>query len=81
MDQTISIFAEQDRFKLISFNPEPRAINCPFPEGVSIVVANSLTPSAKVETLSTRFNLRSVENGFALMLMLKYLEEEKRSDS
>jgi len=39
------------------------------PDGVSLVVANSLTPSPKLLSLGTRYNMRVVECRFALLLL------------
>lgn len=36
-------------------------------------MANTLDASPKLDTLTTRFNLRSVENRFAMILMMKHV--------
>ncbi len=69
MDQTISIFAELGKAKLIEFNPELKAIDVEVPSSVSLVIANSLTPSPKLLTVGTRYNKRVVECRFALLIM------------
>jgi galactokinase len=69
MDQTISIFAELNKAKLIEFNPEVRAIDVKIPDNVSLVIANSLTPSPKLLTVGTRYNKRVVECRFGLLIM------------
>lgn len=69
MDQTISIFAEIGKAKLIEFNPELKAIDVSVPSSVSLVIANSLTPSPKLLTVGTRYNKRVVECKFALYIM------------
>ena len=73
MDQTISIFAERDKVKLIEFNPEPKITDVSIPKDVSIVVAHSLTPNPKLLTLATRFNKRVVECRMALAIFCKSL--------
>ena len=75
MDQTISIFAEMGKAKLIEFNPELRAIDVKVPSNVSLVIANSLTPSPKLLTLGTRYNKRVVECRFGLLLFLLKLKK------
>jgi galactokinase len=69
MDQTISIFAEIGRAKLIEFNPELKAIDVTVPSSVSLVIANSLTPSPKLLTVGTRYNKRVVECRFGLYII------------
>ena len=69
MDQTISIFAELNKAKLIEFNPELRAIDVEIPNNVSLVIANSLTPSPKLLTIGTRYNKRVVECRFGLLII------------
>ena len=71
MDQTISIFAEKNKAKLIEFNPVLKAIDVDIPFSVSLVIANSLTPSPKLLTLGTRYNKRVVECKFALAILAK----------
>ena len=69
MDQTISIFAEKNKAKLIEFNPVLKAIDVNVPSIVSLVIANSLTPSPKLLTIGTRYNKRVVECKFGLLIM------------
>ena len=69
MDQTISIFAEMDKAKQIEFNPELKAIDVTVPKSVSLVIANSLTPSPKLLTVGTRYNKRVVECRFGLLII------------
>ena len=69
MDQTISIFAELNKAKLIEFNPKLRAIDVTVPESVSLVIANSVTPSPKLLTVGTRYNKRVVECRFSLLII------------
>lgn len=65
MDQTISIMAKFNTAKLIDFVPSLKATDVKVPDSVSLVIANSLTPSAKLLTLGTRYNKRVVECRFA----------------
>ena len=51
--------------KHINFVPKLEAEDVRVPASVSLVVANSLTPSAKVLTVGTRYNKRVVECRFA----------------
>lgn len=69
MDQTISIFAELNKAKLIEFNPALKAIDVEIPQGVTLVIANSLTPSPKLLTVGTRYNKRVVECRFGLLII------------
>jgi|LauGreDrversion4_2_1035121.scaffolds.fasta_scaffold435616_1 N-acetylgalactosamine kinase len=69
MDQTISIFAELGKAKLIEFNPSLKAIDVKVPDSVSLVIANSLTPSPKLLTVGTRYNKRVVECRFGLIIL------------
>ena len=69
MDQTISIFADMNKAKLIEFNPSLRAIDVIIPQSVCLVIANSLTPSPKLLTIGTRFNKRVVECKFAMIIL------------
>ena len=72
MDQTICLFGENNKAKLIDFNPiSLRDIN--LPPSVSFIVANSLTPSAKIDTLAFRYNKRVVENKLGIALIAKML--------
>lgn len=68
MDQAISLLAEKSKAALIEFNPL-KAFPVSLPEDVSFVIANSLTPSAKVLTLGTRFNKRACECRLAVKLI------------
>lgn len=69
MDQTISIFAELNKAKLIEFNPTLKAIDVNVHSSVSLVIGNSLTPSPKLLTLGTRYNKRVVECRLALYIL------------
>ena len=69
MDQTISIFAEINKAKLIEFNPVLKAIDVTVPSSVCLVIANSLTPSPKLLTVGTRYNKRVVECRFGLIIL------------
>ena len=69
MDQTISIMAKFNTAKLIDFVPTLKASDITVPDSVSLVIANSLTPSVKVLTLGTRYNKRVVECRFATALL------------
>jgi N-acetylgalactosamine kinase len=81
MDQTISIFGEKNIAKLIEFNPTLKAIDVKVPDSVSLVIANSLTPSPKLLTVGTRYNKRVVECRLALYIMtLKEGEGETVQD-
>jgi galactokinase len=55
--------------KLIDFVPSLKATDVSVPDSVSLVIANSLTPSPKLLTLGTRYNKRVVECRFGLALM------------
>jgi galactokinase len=61
MDQTISIMGEHGKAKYIEFNPKLATYDIPIPEGYSFIVANTLSPCAKVASLSTKYNKRVVE--------------------
>jgi galactokinase len=50
MDQTIALFAELGKLKLIEFNPRVKVTDIAFPEGLCLVISNSLTPSPKLKT-------------------------------
>ena len=69
MDQTISIMGQFNIAKHINFVPKLDAENVNVPESVCLVVANSLTPSAKVLTVGTRYNKRVVECRFAVAML------------
>ena len=55
--------------KLIEFNPELKAIDVDIPQSVTLVIANSLTPSPKLLTVGTRYNKRVVECRFGLLII------------
>ena len=55
--------------KFIDFVPELKATDVMVPESVSLVIANSLTPSPKLLTLGTRYNKRVVECRLATALL------------
>lgn len=55
--------------KLIEFNPTLRAIDVAIPQSVSLVIANSLTPSPKLLTVGTRYNKRVVECRFGMYII------------
>ena len=80
MDQTISIFAEKNKAKLIEFNPVLKAIDVNVPSIVSLVIANSLTPSPKLLTIGTRYNKRVVECKFGLLIMALKLGKAETYD-
>ena len=69
MDQTISIMGQFNKAKLIDFVPSLKANVVSVPSSVSLVIANSLTPSAKILTLGTRYNKRVVECRFGVALL------------
>ena len=69
MDQTISIMGQFNTAKHISFVPKLLAEDVNVPSSVSLVVANSLTPSAKVLTVGKHYNKRVVECRFATGLL------------
>ena len=69
MDQTISIMGQFNQAKHINFVPRLMAENVDMPASVCLVIANSLTPSAKVLTLGTRYNKRVVECRFAVAML------------
>lgn len=71
MDQAISILAEPGTASLIEFNPI-RLHAVPLPEDCTFLIANSLTPSAKVLTVAFRYNKRVVECRIAIALMCKH---------
>jgi N-acetylgalactosamine kinase len=72
MDQTISVMGESGKAFFIEFNPI-KTTPVPLPTGYCFVIANSLTPSAKVLTLGTRYNKRVVECVFAIEILRKRL--------
>jgi len=80
MDQTISIFAELNKAKLIEFNPELKAIDVEIPQSVTLVIANSLTPSPKLLTVGTRYNKRVVECRFGLLIISMNLGKAETYD-
>jgi galactokinase len=55
--------------KLIDFVPSLKATDVKIPDSVSLVIANSLTPSPKLLTLGTRYNKRVVECHFGVAIM------------
>lgn len=69
MDQTISIMGQFNQAKLISFVPKLSASDVNVPDNVSLVIANSLTPSAKVLTVGKHYNKRVVECRMAVAIM------------
>lgn len=69
MDQTISIMGKFNTAKLIDFVPTLKASDITVPDSVALVIADSLTPSAKLLTLGTRYNKRVVECRFATALL------------
>jgi len=73
MDQTICLFGEKNKAKLIDFNPI-RLSSIDLPTSVSFIIANSCTPSAKIDTLAFRYNKRVVENKLGLALIAKNLK-------
>jgi galactokinase len=74
MDQTISIYAEKNQAKLIEFFPELKCHSVELPNDSTIVIANSLTKSTKIDTLAYRYNKRVVENKLALAILSKKLK-------
>lgn len=50
------------------------------PENVSLVIANSLTPSPKLLTVGTRYNKRVVECRFGLLIMALKLGKAEKWD-
>jgi len=58
-----------NKAKLIEFHPTLRAIDVNIPSDVSLIIANSLTPSPKLLTLGTRYNKRVVECRLALIVL------------
>lgn len=69
MDQTISIMGKMNTAKLIDFVPTLKATDVHIPASVSLVIANSLTPSPKLLTLGTRYNKRVVECRFGVAIL------------
>ena len=69
MDQTISVMGQFNTAKLIDFIPALKATDVHVPDSVSLVVANSLTPSAKILTVGTRYNKRVVECRFGVGIL------------
>lgn len=74
MDQTISIYAEKNKAKLIEFQPQLLTHSVNLPEEVSFIIANSLTESTKIDTLAFRYNKRVTENKIALALISKKMK-------
>ena len=54
---------------LIEFQPLLKAEDVAIPSSVRLVIANSLTPCAKLLTVGTRYNKRVVECRFGLFLL------------
>jgi N-acetylgalactosamine kinase len=71
MDQTISVFAEKGSAKLIEFCPKLDLHSVTLPDNVSFIIANSLTKSAKIDTLPFRYNKRVVENKLGIAILCK----------
>lgn len=69
MDQTISIMGQFNVAKHINFVPKLSTEDVNVPESVSLVVANSLTPSAKALTVGKHYNKRVVECRFAVAML------------
>jgi N-acetylgalactosamine kinase len=74
MDQTISIYAEKNKAKLIEFHPKLLTHTVNLPEEVSFIIANSLTESTKIDTLAFRYNKRVTENKIALAIISKKMK-------
>lgn len=55
--------------KKIDFVPQLKTTAVKVPESVSLVIANSCTPSPKLMTLGTRYNKRVVECRLAVAAM------------
>lgn len=72
MDQTCSVLGKLDKALYIQFNPI-RAEPIQLPSGLKFVICNSLTQSAKMLTLSSRYNMRVCECRMALKMLLKKL--------
>ncbi|KAM3136293.1 hypothetical protein pb186bvf_011592 [Paramecium bursaria] len=60
MDQTISVIGKEGCAQYITFNPI-QSQEVQLPKGYSFIIANSLTPSPKLETLGKRYNKRVCE--------------------
>jgi galactokinase len=69
MDQTASIMGERGQAMKIDFIPEIKINKVMIPEGLVLVIANSLTPSPKLLSVGTRYNLRVVECRFAAAII------------
>jgi len=61
--------AETNKAKLIEFKPSIKATDVSIPNDLSLVIANSLTPSPKLLTVGTRYNMRVVECRFGVALL------------
>jgi len=72
MDQTISVMGELGKAKLVQFNPI-RTQDVQIPQGYVFVVANSLTPSPKLQHKGTKYNKRVVECRFVLYILAQRL--------
>ncbi|KAL4459930.1 hypothetical protein ABPG74_003456 [Tetrahymena malaccensis] len=70
MDQTISLLAVHGKALFIEFNEFAKIEQVQLPHGVSFVIANSLTPSAKLETLGKRYNKRVSECRMACKILM-----------
>lgn len=57
-----------------------RAIDVTVPQSVSLVIANSLTPSPKLLTVGTRYNKRVVECRFGLLIICLKLGKAQTYD-
>ena len=73
MDQTICLFGEKIKAKVIDFNPI-KLTTIDLPKNVSFIIGNSLTPSAKIDTLAFRYNKRVVENKLGIALIANKLK-------
>jgi len=57
-----------------------KASDVKIPENVSLVIANSLTPSPKLLTVGTRYNKRVVECRFGLLILALKLGKAETFD-
>jgi len=57
-----------------------KASDVKIPESVSLVIANSLTPSPKLLTVGTRYNKRVVECRFGLLILALKLGKAESFD-
>ena len=58
-----------NKAKLINFVPKLATEDVNVPDSVSLVVANSLTPAAKILTLGKHYNKRVVECRFGVAIL------------